>query len=193
MVAGIYVARRSPVSAPLALGYSALLGLMMGAFSHMATTGTNSNVAAHHPGRHRHRRRRRGHAGRLLDAVRPQGLEVLEAVHRPDDRLLRPRPRQRRRGACSASATAGASTASAASASRCAPSAWRSPAGRCSTTSATPTGPSPPAPRATGPVVARHGALLVARVALPRAAAPALDPQPLVLLVVRAVTSGWPP
>jgi uncharacterized YccA/Bax inhibitor family protein len=45
MFAGIYVARRSPVSAGLALGYSALLGLMMGAFSHMATTGTNSNVA----------------------------------------------------------------------------------------------------------------------------------------------------
>ena len=44
MAAGIFVARRSPVSAPLALGYSALLGLMMGAFSHMATTGTNSNV-----------------------------------------------------------------------------------------------------------------------------------------------------
>ena len=37
MFAGIFVARRSPVSAGLALGYSALLGLMMGAFSHMAT------------------------------------------------------------------------------------------------------------------------------------------------------------
>jgi uncharacterized YccA/Bax inhibitor family protein len=37
MFAGIFVARRAPVSAPLALGYSALLGLMMGAFSHMAT------------------------------------------------------------------------------------------------------------------------------------------------------------
>jgi uncharacterized YccA/Bax inhibitor family protein len=45
MAAGIFVARRSPVSAGLALGYSALLGLMMGAFSHMATSGTgNSNV-----------------------------------------------------------------------------------------------------------------------------------------------------
>jgi uncharacterized YccA/Bax inhibitor family protein len=45
MAAGFYVARRSPVSAGLALGYSALLGLMMGAFSHMATTGTNQNIA----------------------------------------------------------------------------------------------------------------------------------------------------
>ena len=44
MAAGIYVARRSPVSAGLALGYSALLGLMMGAFSHMAT-GQGGNVA----------------------------------------------------------------------------------------------------------------------------------------------------
>lgn len=45
MAAGFYVARRSPVSAGIALGYSALLGLMMGAFSHMATAGTNENVA----------------------------------------------------------------------------------------------------------------------------------------------------
>ena len=45
MAAGFYVARRSPVSAGLALGYSALLGLMMGAFSHMATAGTNENIA----------------------------------------------------------------------------------------------------------------------------------------------------
>jgi len=45
MAAGFYVARRSPVSAGLALGYSALLGLMMGAFSHMATAGTNQNIA----------------------------------------------------------------------------------------------------------------------------------------------------
>jgi uncharacterized YccA/Bax inhibitor family protein len=37
MFAGIWVARRSPVNAGIALGYSALLGLMMGAFSHMAT------------------------------------------------------------------------------------------------------------------------------------------------------------
>ena len=44
MGAGIYVARRSPVSAGLALGYSALLGLMMGAFSHMAV-GQGGNVA----------------------------------------------------------------------------------------------------------------------------------------------------
>jgi uncharacterized YccA/Bax inhibitor family protein len=36
MFFGIYVARRSPVKAPLALVYSAALGLMMGAFSHMA-------------------------------------------------------------------------------------------------------------------------------------------------------------
>jgi len=43
MAAGIFVARRSPVSAPIALGYSALLGLMMGAFSHMATM-SNGNV-----------------------------------------------------------------------------------------------------------------------------------------------------
>ena len=42
MFAGIYVARRSPVSAGLALGYSALLGLMMGAFSHMATAGSGN-------------------------------------------------------------------------------------------------------------------------------------------------------
>jgi len=42
MGAGIWVARRSPVSAPLALGYSALLGLMMGAFSHMATMSTGN-------------------------------------------------------------------------------------------------------------------------------------------------------
>jgi len=42
MFAGIYVARRSPVSAGLALGYSALLGLMMGAFSHMATMSTGN-------------------------------------------------------------------------------------------------------------------------------------------------------
>jgi uncharacterized YccA/Bax inhibitor family protein len=42
MFAGIYVARRSPVSAGLALGYSALLGLMMGAFSHMATMGSGN-------------------------------------------------------------------------------------------------------------------------------------------------------
>jgi uncharacterized YccA/Bax inhibitor family protein len=45
MAAGFYVARRSPVSAGLALGYCALLGLMMGAFSHMATAGTNQAVA----------------------------------------------------------------------------------------------------------------------------------------------------
>ncbi|MBI1378145.1 MAG: hypothetical protein GC157_11780 [Frankiales bacterium] len=45
MAAGFYVARRSPVSPGLALGYSALLGLMMGAFTHMATTGYNDNVA----------------------------------------------------------------------------------------------------------------------------------------------------
>ena len=44
MVAGFMVARRSPVSAPLALGYMALMGLMMGAFTHMAVaTGTGSN------------------------------------------------------------------------------------------------------------------------------------------------------
>jgi uncharacterized YccA/Bax inhibitor family protein len=42
MFAGIYVARRSPVSAGLALGYSALLGLMMGAFSNMATAGSGN-------------------------------------------------------------------------------------------------------------------------------------------------------
>ena len=42
MAAGIFVARRSPVSAPIALGYSALLGLMMGAFSHMATMSTGN-------------------------------------------------------------------------------------------------------------------------------------------------------
>jgi uncharacterized YccA/Bax inhibitor family protein len=45
MAAGFYVARRSPVSAGLALGYSALLGLMMGAFTHMATVGTSDQVA----------------------------------------------------------------------------------------------------------------------------------------------------
>ena len=44
MGAGIFVARRSPVSAPIALGYSALLGLMMGAFSNMATA-QGGNVA----------------------------------------------------------------------------------------------------------------------------------------------------
>lgn len=44
MGAGIYVARKSPVSAGLALGYSALLGLMMGAFSH-AATGQGGNIA----------------------------------------------------------------------------------------------------------------------------------------------------
>ncbi len=44
MFFGIYVARRSPVSAPLALVYSAALGLMMGAFSHMAV-GQGGNVA----------------------------------------------------------------------------------------------------------------------------------------------------
>ena len=42
MFAGIVVARRSPVSAGLALGYSALLGLMMGAFSAMATAGSGN-------------------------------------------------------------------------------------------------------------------------------------------------------
>jgi uncharacterized YccA/Bax inhibitor family protein len=48
MAAGFYVARRSPVSAPIALGYMALMGLMMGAFTHMATTTTSGgsvNVA----------------------------------------------------------------------------------------------------------------------------------------------------
>jgi uncharacterized YccA/Bax inhibitor family protein len=44
MVAGIFVARRSPVRAPLALGYMALLGLMMGAFSH-AAVGQSGNIA----------------------------------------------------------------------------------------------------------------------------------------------------
>lgn len=44
MFVGIAIARRSPVKAPLALGYMALLGLMMGAFSHMAV-GTGGNVA----------------------------------------------------------------------------------------------------------------------------------------------------
>jgi uncharacterized YccA/Bax inhibitor family protein len=44
MGAGIYVARRSPVSAGLALGYSVLLGLMMGAFTHMVS-GQSGNVA----------------------------------------------------------------------------------------------------------------------------------------------------
>ena len=42
MFAGIWVARRSPVNAGIALGYSALLGLMMGAFSHMATMSTGN-------------------------------------------------------------------------------------------------------------------------------------------------------
>ncbi len=41
---GLWVARRSPVSAPLALGYMALLGLMMGAFSH-AAVGQGGNIA----------------------------------------------------------------------------------------------------------------------------------------------------
>lgn len=44
MFAGIMVARRSPVSAALALGYSALLGLMMGAFTHMVV-GQGGNIA----------------------------------------------------------------------------------------------------------------------------------------------------
>ena len=49
MVAGFMVARRSPVSAPLALGYMALMGLMMGAFTHRAvstgsTTGSGVNI-----------------------------------------------------------------------------------------------------------------------------------------------------
>jgi uncharacterized YccA/Bax inhibitor family protein len=44
MVAGIWVARKSPVSAALALGYSALLGLLMGAFTH-AAVGQGGNVA----------------------------------------------------------------------------------------------------------------------------------------------------
>ena len=44
MFAGIVVARRSPVKAPLALGYSALLGLMMGAFTH-AATAQSGNIA----------------------------------------------------------------------------------------------------------------------------------------------------
>jgi uncharacterized YccA/Bax inhibitor family protein len=44
MFLGIYVARRSPVSAGLALGYSAVLGLIVGAFSHMAT-GQGGNFA----------------------------------------------------------------------------------------------------------------------------------------------------
>jgi uncharacterized YccA/Bax inhibitor family protein len=42
MFAGIFVARRSPVSAGLALGYSALLGLMLGAFSAMATASSGN-------------------------------------------------------------------------------------------------------------------------------------------------------
>jgi uncharacterized YccA/Bax inhibitor family protein len=47
MAAGFFVARRSPVSAPIALGYMALMGLMMGAFTHMAVaTGTGSNSGA---------------------------------------------------------------------------------------------------------------------------------------------------
>jgi uncharacterized YccA/Bax inhibitor family protein len=44
MVAGIFVARRSPVSAALALGYSFLLGAMMGAFTHMVV-GSSGNIA----------------------------------------------------------------------------------------------------------------------------------------------------
>ena len=49
MGAGIYVARRSPVSAGLALGYSALLGLMMGAFTHAADRPGRQH-RAHHAG-----------------------------------------------------------------------------------------------------------------------------------------------
>ena len=44
MFLGIYVARRAPVSPALALGYSAVLGLIVGAFSHMAT-GQGGNFA----------------------------------------------------------------------------------------------------------------------------------------------------
>ncbi|HET7902478.1 MAG TPA: Bax inhibitor-1/YccA family protein [Candidatus Nanopelagicales bacterium] len=44
MGVGIYVARKSPVSAPLALGYSLLLGVLMGAFTH-AAVGQGGNVA----------------------------------------------------------------------------------------------------------------------------------------------------
>jgi uncharacterized YccA/Bax inhibitor family protein len=44
MGVGIWVARRSPVSPVLALGYSALLGLLMGAFTH-AAVGQGGNFA----------------------------------------------------------------------------------------------------------------------------------------------------
>jgi len=44
MIAGIAIARRSPVKAPLALGYMVLLGLMVGAFSH-AAVGQGGNAA----------------------------------------------------------------------------------------------------------------------------------------------------
>jgi len=43
MIAGIAIARRSPVKAPLALGYMVLLGLMVGAFSH-AAVGQGGNT-----------------------------------------------------------------------------------------------------------------------------------------------------
>ncbi len=45
MFLGVYVARRAPVSPALALGYSAVLGLIVGAFSHLATLQTNDNFA----------------------------------------------------------------------------------------------------------------------------------------------------
>ena len=51
MIVGIVMARKAPISAPLALGYSALLGLIVGAFSHAAVTygssmsGTGANIA----------------------------------------------------------------------------------------------------------------------------------------------------
>ena len=44
MIAGIAIARKSPVKAPIALGYMALLGLMVGAFSYAATS-QGGNVA----------------------------------------------------------------------------------------------------------------------------------------------------
>ena len=46
IVVGVVMARKAPVSAPLALAYSALLGLMVGGFSHSAVTyGTATSGA----------------------------------------------------------------------------------------------------------------------------------------------------